>query len=245
VAKKICPPAPRSFRALCSADSFRTEVPGVNFATLRSFAHLYNCRWMDADRNIRRLVEEARNGDGAAFQAIYEHFAPRIYNFLARLLGSREEAEDAAQQTFLIALRQLHTLRDAGQLESWIFRIARNETYQKFRRKKASSLADEDIKGDAGRIEDSRLGAHPEKALLNVELGRAIQSALDGLPVKLREVFILAVVQGMSYQEVGEIVGRSLLSVKTDIYRARLQVKDALRKYLGPEWRSAVVAENE
>ncbi len=190
---------------------------------------------MDGDRKVRRLVEEAKNGDGAAFQALYEHFAPRIYNFLFRLLGSRDEAEDVAQQTFLNALRQLGTLRDAGQIEAWIYRIARNEVYLTFRRKKAVSLDDDDSSIDTGKLEESRLHANPEKLLLNEELGQTIQAVLDSLPAKLREVFVLAVIQGISYQDITGIVGRSLLSVKTDIYRARLLVKEELRKYLEQE----------
>ena len=197
---------------------------------------------MDGDRKVRKLVEEAQNGDGAAFQAIYEYFAPRIYNFLFRLLGSRDEAEDVAQQTFLNALRQLRTLRDAGQVESWIYRIARNEVYLRYRRKKAVSLDDEEVEIDTGKLEESRLHANPEKLLLNVELGSVIQSVLNSLPAKLREVFVLAVIQGFSYQDIAGIVGRSLLSVKTDIYRARLLVKEELRKYLVQNTDSAVRA---
>ncbi len=187
---------------------------------------------MDGDRKVRKLVEEAQNGDGEAFQALYEYFAPRIYNFLFRLLGSRDEAEDVAQQTFLNALRQLRTLRDAGQVESWIYRIARNEVYLRFRRKKAISLDDEEVDVDIEKLEESRLYADPEKLLLNMELGSVIQSVLNSLPARLREVFVLAVIQGFSYQDITGIVGRSLLSVKTDIYRARLLVKEELRKYL-------------
>jgi RNA polymerase sigma-70 factor, ECF subfamily len=200
---------------------------------------------MDRDRTVRKLVAEAQNGDGKAFQALYEHFAPRIYNFLFRLLGSRDEAEDVAQQTFLIALRQLGTLRDAAQVESWIYRIARNEVYLKFRRKKALSLEDEDSGVEVERLEEIRLHANPEKLLLNEELGQRIQSVLDGLPTKLREVFILAVIQGMSYQEIAGIVGRTLLSVKTDIYRARLVIKEELSRYLAQGAGSRVRAEEE
>jgi RNA polymerase sigma-70 factor (ECF subfamily) len=72
----------------------------------------------------------------------------------------------------------------------------------------------------------------PEKALLNEELGEALQSALNGLPLKMREVFILAVIDDMSYQDISNIVGRSLLSVKTDIYRARMLAKERLSRYL-------------
>jgi len=180
----------------------------------------------------RRLVREAQNGDREAFKTIYECYGPRIYNFLCRLLGSRHEAEDATQQTFMIALHRLGSLRDPDLLESWIYRIARNEVYQKYRRKQVDSLEDESSKLFAEKAEDQHLDGQPEKTLLNEELQLALQSSLDNLPLKLREVFIFAVVDEMSYKDISEIVGRSLLSVKTDIYRARLMTKDKLSRYI-------------
>ena len=186
---------------------------------------------MDQDRTDVRLVEEAQTGDSASIHAIYERFAPRVYNFLLKMLGSREEAEDVTQQTFVIVLRQLKGLRDAKQLESWIYRIARNEVYQKFRRKKAIHLESGDAADYSGILQEHRMHGNPEEALLNVELGQLLQTLLGGLPLKMREAFILAVVQGLSYQEVSVITGRSLLAVKTDIYRARLNLRNQLKGY--------------
>jgi RNA polymerase sigma-70 factor, ECF subfamily len=188
---------------------------------------------------IGRLVRAAREGDRAAFQAIYEHFVKRIYNFLFRMVGSTDEAEDLTQQTFLQALRQLGTLRDAGQIESWIYRIARNEAYQKFRRKGADLRDDGDNETQIRKLREVRIHTQPDRILMNMELRQVIQRVLDSLPAKLREVFVLAVIQGMSYQETATLVGRSLLSVKTDIYRARLLVKEELGKYMGARHASA------
>lgn len=202
-------------------------------ATLLEVEHLYNCQSMKNDSEIRKLVQDAQAGNRGAFEAIYGSFGSRIYNFLYRLLGTREEAEDITQQTFLIALKQIKNLRDPSQLESWIYRIARNEVYQKFRRKKIGSLEDEILESeDPNQPRENRLHANPEKALLNAELGRRLQAVLDGLPLKLREVFILAVVQEMSYKDISAVVGRSLLSVKTDIYRARLTAREELGQYV-------------
>ena len=181
--------------------------------------------------DTRKLVEEARDGSYEAFKTIYECYGARIHNFLYRLLGSKHEAEDAAQQTFLISFQQIGKLRDPNQLESWIYRIARNEVYQKYRRKHVDSLDDDESKSIAGKTEDGRLDGQPEKTLLNEELGEALQSVLNSLPLKLREVFILAVVEDMKYQDISNLVGRSLLSVKTDIYRARLMAKEMLSQY--------------
>ncbi len=200
---------------------------------------------MNDDSRLCQLVEEGKRGETAALQAIYDEFSARIFNFLYRVLGSRDDAEDVAQQTFLLAFRQLGTLRDPAQLESWIYRIARNEVYQRFRRKKVGSLDDEENDGDVQGLVEQGLHAQPEKLLLNEELRQVLQAVLDNLPVKLREVFVLAVVQEMRYQDIAEIVGRSLLSVKTDIYRARLQVKEELRRYLGSGYGTAAEAKHK
>jgi RNA polymerase sigma-70 factor (ECF subfamily) len=191
---------------------------------------------MDQDRKISVLVGQAQGGDRGAIQAIYESYAPRIYNFILGMLGSREEAEDVTQQTFLIVIRRLGTLRDANLLESWIYRIARNEAYQKFRRQKVVREEGDPPAGDdaPGPAVEQRLHANPEKLLLSQELRGALRSALRGLPVRLREVFVLGVIQGMSYKDVSGISGRSILSVKTDVYRARLTLKKELQKYLNP-----------
>ncbi len=186
---------------------------------------------MNQAQEIRKLVLEARNGNRDAFKSIYETFGPRIYNFLYKLLGSRNEAEDMTQQTFLTVLNRLDSLRNPDLLESWIYRIARNEVYQKFRRKPVDSLDDDDAWPFAEKQEDPRLQGQPEKELLNEELRQVLSSVLQGIPLKLREVFILAVVDEKSYQEISEIVGRSLLSVKKDIYRARLMAKEKLSRY--------------
>jgi len=176
------------------------------------------------------LVEEAKKGDRAAFQSIYELFIRRIYNFLFRMLGSVEEAEDLAQQTFLVVLQQLGTLRDTSQLESWVYKIARNEVYQKFRKKRPDSIEDEGI--DLHGIAEERAHGNPERVLLDLELDHVLQEVLNALNPKLREVFIMGVIQEMSYEEVAGIVGRSVSSVKTDVYRARIQIRDDLQKYM-------------
>jgi RNA polymerase sigma-70 factor (ECF subfamily) len=191
---------------------------------------------MKGDRILSTLVGQAQGGDRGAVQTIYDLYAPRIYNFLLGMLGSREEAEDVAQQTFLIVLRQLGMLRDANQLESWIYRIARNEVYQKFRRQKVIREEADRPGGDdsPGAAVEQRLHADPERLLLSQELRGALRSALRGLPVRLREAFVLGVIQGMSYKDVSLISGRSVLAVKTDVYRARLALKEDLKKYLRP-----------
>jgi RNA polymerase sigma-70 factor (ECF subfamily) len=149
------------------------------------------------------------------------------------MVGSREEAEDIAQDTFLIAYRELENLRKDDQLESWIYRIARNQVYQTLRRVRGVSYGLDDEQGEVRkRLQDLSPAGNPEKVLLKEELNQVIALALKRLPEKLREVFILAVMQQLSYKEICEIVGKSLPAVKTDIYRARLLAKEELSHYI-------------
>ncbi len=155
------------------------------------------------------------------------------------MVGSREDAEDLAQNVFLLAFSKLRGLQDESRFESWLYRIARNEIYQAFRKKKNEpAILEPKERGDeidAPAFEFSDVRPTPQDKVLNEELGRTIHRVLTTLPPKLREVFILAVIYEKSYAEISEIVGRSLLSVKTDIFRARSLAREHLGRYLKNE----------
>ena len=184
---------------------------------------------------LAAIVKRAQEGSAADFYALYELFVKRIHNFILRLIGSKEDAEDLTQETFLKVHRELKRLRNRKQFRYWLYRIARNEVYQKLRRtKKVSEIS---LEGEDGPLDwllaDEGMELHPERAFLSHELNQVILSALQSLTPKYRDVFVLAVFQKMKYEEISRIVGRSLLSVKTDIYRARLVVKDHVKTYMG------------
>lgn len=183
-------------------------------------------------KELIKLVEQVQNGDGYSCHVLYNLYSKPVYNFVFRLIGRAEDAEDLTQETFLKVFNEVAKLRDPAQFKFWLYRIARNEVYQRIRRLKRQSevsIDDEDVGyHEFLRSRDSG----PEASLLSKELEGHIQRALGAMPLKLREVFILGVVQKFSYDEVTQIVGRSLLSVKTDIYRARLIAKEVIGKYL-------------
>ncbi len=183
---------------------------------------------------LKEIVERAQGGSLADFQRLYDEFSKPIYNFIWRLIGTAEDAEDLAQDTFLKVHKELPRLRDPSQFKFWLYRIARNEVYQKLRRGQKASMVsmDDDEVNYYDLFEDPSPTLDPERQVLSGELRAVVQKALDSLSPKYRDVFVLAVFQKLSYQEITEIVGRSLLSVKTDIYRARLVVKDYLNAYL-------------
>ena len=187
-----------------------------------------------SQEELAEIVREAQQGSLESFHRLYQSYSKAIYNFILRLVGERADAEDLTQETFLKAHSELKKLRDPAQFKYWLYRIARNEVYQKLRKSQRAtvgSIDDEEV-SYYDFLEDGSSGLDPESQVLSLELNQVIQKALDGMAPKYRDVFILAVFQKESYENISKIVGRSLLSVKTDIYRARLAVKERLKKYL-------------
>jgi RNA polymerase sigma-70 factor (ECF subfamily) len=182
---------------------------------------------------VTDLVRQATDGNREARQQLYHIFVQRIFNFVMGMVRVKEDAEDITQDSFVLALRNLSKLKEPARFEQWLYRIARNEVYQRYRRKKASHVPlDDNVQQQPPPSGKARESGNPEEEVLRDELGRVVEQALQSLPPKLREVFILSVLHQKSYQEIAEIVGRSLLSVKTDIYRARVFAKDSIKRYL-------------
>jgi len=183
---------------------------------------------------LLQLVERAQAGSISDFQELYSLFGKPIFNFIVRLVGSHIEAEDLTQETFLKVFAELVHLRDPAQFKFWLYRIARNEVYQKLRkgRRRTEVPIDDKDTPYVDFLADEKGGIDPEKAVLAGELNRVVRTSLMSLKPKYRDVFVLAVFEKMSYEDISKVVGRSLLSVKTDIYRARLAVKDAVQTYL-------------
>ena len=187
-----------------------------------------------SQKELEEIVREAQQGSLESFHRLYRSYSRAIYNFIWRLVGESADAEDLTQETFLKAHSELKKLRDPAQFKYWLYRIARNEVYQKLRKSQrvtVVSIDDEEV-SYYDFLEDGSSGLDPESQVLALELNRVFHQALDAMSPKYRDVFVLAVFQKESYENISKIVGRSLLSVKTDIYRARLAVKEQLNKYL-------------
>jgi len=186
------------------------------------------------------LVNSAKSGDIAAFSELYGLYGKKILNYIFRLTGSREEAEDLMQDTFVLAFKNLDSLKENVKFQSWLFRIAQNNVFQKYRGKtpQLESIDVHDSSGEltSGITELATPTKGPEDKLLSAELEKIVQRAINELPEKYRQVFVLSAVQRLSYQEIAEIVGRSLASVKSDIHRARVEVRDKIKEYLGDNY---------
>ncbi len=179
------------------------------------------------------LVKRAKKGDIGSFQKLYEAFARRVLNFAYRMVNSAEEAEDLTQETFVAVYQKLGTLKKNDRFEPWLFRIARNFIYQRYRARSPNTVSVEALDMDGQpvtQIPDVR--KTPDESFQARELEDVVERTINGLPEKYREVFVLSAIQRLSYQQIAEIVGRSLPSVKTDIHRARLAVRRQVKDYL-------------
>jgi RNA polymerase sigma-70 factor (ECF subfamily) len=178
-------------------------------------------------------IEKAKKGDIGSYQKIYEQFARKVLNFIYRMVNSVEEAEDLTQEAFVTVYQKLGSLKDDARFEPWLFRIARNLVYQRYRSRAPAGVSVDTLDEDGQpftQLADTR--KNPDEAFQASELETVVKHVIADLPEKYREVFVLSALQHMSYQAIADAVGRSLPSVKTDIHRARLEVRKRVKDYL-------------
>ncbi|MEN9935810.1 MAG: hypothetical protein RLZZ387_2389 [Chloroflexota bacterium] len=184
-----------------------------------------------ADEELR-LVEAARRGDVESFNALVRLYEVRVYNLCYRMLGDAESAADAAQETFLSAYRNLRSFR-GGSYRSWLLRIATNACYDVLRARKrrpsVSLEAHSDDEAEASPMQVADPSESPDDFALRRELAGAIQHGLSALPEDQRAVLILSDIEGMSYEEIAQVTGANLGTVKSRLSRARGRLRDLLR----------------
>ncbi len=190
---------------------------------------------LNADRDTLLVVwiKKAKKGSIGHYQKIYDSFAARVLNFIYRMVNSLEEAEDLTQDTFIAAYRKLGSLEDNTKFEPWLFRIAINNVYRRHRRRAPVSVSVDALDED-GHLRTQLIDRRksPEEEFQAREFEGIVAQVIADLPQKYREVLLLSVVSCLSYKEIAEVVGRSLASIKTDIHRARLQVRKKVEDYL-------------
>lgn len=157
----------------------------------------------------RDLIAKARRGDVEAYNLLVSRWERRVFNYLLRLVGQREDAMDVSQEVFLKAYQNLPKLDDGAKFSSWLFRIAHNEAFSLLRRRRQEGeLTHEPRTSDgAGR-------------LLPIELSLAVESALGRLSSEQREAVLLKVYQGFKFDEMAEILDCPVSTVKSRLYTA-------------------------
>jgi RNA polymerase sigma-70 factor (ECF subfamily) len=177
-----------------------------------------------------RLMRSAQSGDLPSFNALVVRHERAVYNLCLRMLRDVPSAEDATQETFLKAWTAIATFR-GGLVRPWLLRIATNRCYDVLRargRRPADSLDAEAFESEP--IWTSQTGGeHPEVFAARAELSIHLERALATLPEDQRLVVILSDVHGHPYDEIAEMTGVAVGTVKSRLSRARSRLRDALR----------------
>lgn len=176
------------------------------------------------------LVERHRCGDLQAFDELYERFGEMIYNLALRLAGNREEAADLTQEIFLRIYRHLGSFGGRSTLKTWVFRIAINHCRDRLSRHypATQSIDDEAEEGNGVTIADP--GRGPEELAVAADEGRRVMEGLSRVPPVFREAVVLRDLEGLSYEEIAEVLGVRVGTVRSRIARGREQLRILLEK---------------
>jgi RNA polymerase sigma-70 factor (ECF subfamily) len=161
------------------------------------------------------LIRQAAKGAVEAYNLLVSRWEKRLYNYLLRITGNREDALDLTQDVFLKAYQNLRKLDDPGRFAPWIYRIAHNEAYSMFRKRRPETDVDEIEPGSTG-IGITVGGS----SVFPVELGLAVATALDRLSPEQREAVVLKIYQGFKFDEMAEILSCPVSTVKSRLYTA-------------------------
>ena len=180
-------------------------------------------------------VEALKAGDRAEFARLVDLASAPIYRLGLKMLGNPQDAEDVLQNTFLKALQSLGNFEGRSSPLTWLYRIAVNEALMLIRRQKPQvEIAEEPQDGEGDLPTPVQLTdwcCLPESDFLTAESKRALDAAILKLPEKLRVVFLLRDIEGMSIQETSEALNLTETAVKTRLLRARLHLREQLSSY--------------
>ena len=189
----------------------------------------------------RDLIERVLAGEKDLFYQLIRPYERGVFLAAASILGNDADAEDAAQEAFLKAFRNLAHFRQESKFSTWLIQIAINNARMKLRKDRrhiyeAIDAGHETSEGDYIRTDFPDWREIPSEALEQSELREALNKALNSLPEKYRTVLILRDVQQMSIAETAKALGISKENVKSRTSRARLQMRDQLARGWGGAW---------
>jgi RNA polymerase sigma-70 factor (ECF subfamily) len=169
----------------------------------------------------RDLIGQARRDNVEAYNLLVSRWEKRIFNYLLRLVKNREDALDLAQDVFLKAYQNLRKLEDPDRFGPWIYRIAHNEAYSSLRKNRPETEM------DAAKFEPW-VEPGPGRRMLPIEVSLAVERALQRLSDDQREAVVLKIYQGFKFEEMADILGCPVSTVKSRLYTALDLLKDTL-----------------
>ena len=179
------------------------------------------------------LIALVKGGDNLAFEILMQKYIKKIYNLAYKMTENREDTNDLVQETFLKAYSSLKSFREQSSLSTWLFRITHNLCIDYLRvrdKKKTVALYTSGVEGEEIEICIVDTSPTPEQALDRKEKIREIKNAMSQLMPENREILVLRDVNGLSYEEISDILDISLGTVKSRINRSREKMKKILLK---------------
>jgi RNA polymerase sigma-70 factor (ECF subfamily) len=174
------------------------------------------------------LLARLRAGEARAFEELVTTYQHRVFGVALRMLSNRAEAEEIAQETFLRAHRALAEFRGEARLGTWLYAIASRLCLNRL----AAGPRRHERSDDIALAQAPAEGADAVAALERDELEAALHEAVAALPEERRIVVVLRDLEGLSYEEIGEVLGVPLNTVRTRLHRARLDLKAKLERWL-------------
>jgi len=170
------------------------------------------------------LVERMRAGDPDALRHVVERYQDRIFGLLYGIVRDRHEVEDVAQEVFLKVFTRIDAFDGRSRFYTWLYRVAANtaKDHVKKRSRRPAVALDEDAGLEAA-------GRGPAESAERAESRRRVRAAIRKLPVRYREVLALRELDGMSYNEIAEVLKVSIGTVESRLHRARSRLKEVLR----------------
>ena len=190
----------------------------------------------------RRLVACARDGDEDAFRVLFERYHRRAYTLAYGMVHNSDDALDIVQEAFIKAHRYLERFEGNSSFYTWFYRIVMNLAIDHIRKRKRARHVDFDdtiahLEGDAPVGEESllprMLGQNPSKALARKEIREQVAKALDQLSDNHRAVLIMREFEGLSYQEMSEVMACSKGTIMSRLFHARRNMQRHLLEYMG------------
>jgi RNA polymerase sigma-70 factor (ECF subfamily) len=183
------------------------------------------------------LVHACKRGDVTAFEQLVKRYDVRLLSIAQHVTHNREDAEDAVQEAFLKAFRNLTQFRENSQFSTWLIRITVNESLMKLRKQRSAREVsiDEDFQSEeeVAPFELADWAPDPEELYRGSELRNILRSTLQELQPGLRVVFVLRDIEGLSIVQTAEVLELTTVAVKARLWRARLQLRERLSNYFG------------
>ncbi|MTV52493.1 RNA polymerase sigma factor RpoE [Pseudoduganella buxea] len=192
---------------------------------------------MTTDRESDQLlVERVQAGERQAFDLLVSKYQRRLMRLVSRIVHDSAEAEDVVQESFIKAFRALRFFRGDSAFYTWLYRIGINtaKNYLVTQRRRAPTSTDTDAEGAEAYDEGEGLRDinTPESMLASKQIAETVNAAMEALPADLRTAIILREIEGLSYEEISDIMTCPIGTVRSRIFRAREVIADKLRPLL-------------